>query len=91
MHLGGFTIRDNNTISYNLWNSMLGPMAVRSFIDVGCGRGFSSKYFLDNGAKVLCVEGSHDAIKHSLLPRQNIVQHDYSKGEPSLNKTLRFC
>jgi hypothetical protein len=32
------------------------------------------------GARVVCVEGSHDAIKHSFLPRENIVQHDYSKG-----------
>ncbi len=49
VHLGGFTARDNNTISYNTWNYMLGPMAVKSFIDIGCGRGFSSKFFKDNG------------------------------------------
>ncbi len=106
VHLGGFTVQDNNTISYNTWNYMLGPMAVKSFIDIGCGRGFSSKYFKDNGetfysscshfipitqsvylsfilsigARVTCVEGSHDAIRHSLLPRDSIIQHDFSKG-----------
>ncbi len=80
VHLGGFTQRDNNTISFNLWNYMLGPMAVKSFLDVGCGRGFSTNYFRERGAKVLCVEGSHDALKHTLLPRSDIVQHDYTKG-----------
>ncbi len=42
--------------------------------------GFSAKWFKDNGAKVLCVEGSHDAIQQSLLPKDDIVHHDYAKG-----------
>lgn len=81
VHLGGFTQRDNDTISENLWNYMLGPLAVKSFLDIGCGRGFSSKFFMDRGARVLCIEGSHDALNHTLLPHSVIVQHDYSKGK----------
>ncbi len=81
VHLGGFTQRDNNTISFNVWNYMLGPLAVKSFMDIGCGRGFSTNYFKENGAKVLCLEGSHDAIKHTFLEKKDIVQHDFSKGE----------
>ena len=79
-HLGGFTTRDNATISENLWNFMLSQLAVKSFIDVGCGKGFSSSYFLSRGARVLCVEGSRDAIQNSLLPFNNIIQHDFSRG-----------
>jgi len=37
-------------------------------------------YFKKNGAKVLCVEGSHDAVMKSLLPPDLIVEHDFSRG-----------
>ncbi len=40
---------------------MKGPLGIRSVIDVGCGRGISTLYFLNNGADVMCIEGSHDA------------------------------
>lgn len=79
-HLGGFTYRDNSTISYNLWRFLMSEVAVKSMVDVGCGKGHSTKFFYDQGVDVLCVEGSHDAIKQSLLPRKVIVQHDYTKG-----------
>ena len=79
-HLGGFIKKDLKGISPALWNFMMGPLAVKSFIDVGCGRGFSSKYFLDNGARVLCVEGSHDAVVQSLLPSSVIREHDFTRG-----------
>ena len=59
---------------------MLGPLAIRSVIDVGCGRGHSTSYFKSAGAQVLCVEGSHDAVTQSLLPPEVIVEHDFSQG-----------
>lgn len=80
LHLGGFTQRDQMGISTNLWNFMLGPLSIRSIVDVGCGRGHSTSYFMNAGAKVLCVEGSHDAVMQSLLPPEVIVEHDFSLG-----------
>lgn len=80
VHLGGFTVRDNNTISTNLWNFMMSELTVKSMIDVGCGKGFSSRYFYDHGVDVLCLEGSSDAVRQSLLPPNVIVQHDFSRG-----------
>jgi len=59
---------------------MLGEVAVKSVIDVGCGKGFSTNFFYRHGARVLCVEGSHDAVMQSLLPRHLIVEHDFSQG-----------
>ena len=63
-----------------LWNWMQKVLNVRSMVDVGCGRGISTKWFLDHGSEVLCVEGSHDAVEQSLLPRSVIVEHDFSRG-----------
>lgn len=79
-HLGGFTANDTQGQSPSLWTWMLKSMNVRSFLDLGCGRGISTKWFKDHGAKVLCVEGSNDAISKSLLPRSDIVQHDVTRG-----------
>jgi 16S rRNA A1518/A1519 N6-dimethyltransferase RsmA/KsgA/DIM1 with predicted DNA glycosylase/AP lyase activity len=35
---------------------MMGGLAIKSLVDVGCGKGVSTKYFYDHGIKVLCVE-----------------------------------
>ena len=79
-HLGGFTEKDMQGISPPLWDFMLSQLAVKSFVDIGCGRGFSSQYFLERGARVLCVEGSHDAVMKSVLPQGNINEHDFTRG-----------
>jgi 2-polyprenyl-3-methyl-5-hydroxy-6-metoxy-1,4-benzoquinol methylase len=80
LHLGGFIQYDRMGVSNNTWNFMMGPLGVKSLLDLGCGRGISTKYFLDQGAKVLCIEGSHDAVTRSLLPRENIIEHDFTRG-----------
>ena len=80
-HLGGFTYKvDMDGISTNLWRFLIGQIAVRSIVDVGCGMGVSSAYFLSQGVDVLCVEGSSDAVAHSLMPKDRIVEHDFSLG-----------
>ena len=80
LHLGGFTQLDTMGISENLWNYMMGPLAIKSVVDVGCGKGVSTNYFRKQGARVLCVEGSHDAVTQSLLPPELVVEHDFSRG-----------
>lgn len=67
-------------LSKNLFNYMIGPMAIKSVVDVGCGKGVSTKEFQDRGARVLCVEGSHDAVLQSLLSPELVVEHDFSRG-----------
>lgn len=67
-------------LSLNLFDYMMGPLAIKSVVDVGCGKGISTKEFLDRGARVLCVEGSHDGVTQSLLPPEMIVEHDFSRG-----------
>lgn len=89
-HLGGFTDYDPQGVSNNTFNLLLGIIGVRSVLDVGCGKGVSTAYFNSFGADVLCVEGSKDAIKQSLLPPERIVEHDFSRGPwwPANDKTF---
>ena len=79
-HLGGFSDNSTDSQAPMLWLWMMKHLTVKSVIDIGCGRGYSTKWFLDHGARVLCVEGSHDAVTNSFLPPQLIVEHDFSKG-----------
>ena len=59
MHLGGWTKQpDIGGLSNNTFDFMLGIIGVKSVLDVGCGRGISTSYFLHKQADVLCVEGS---------------------------------
>jgi len=81
-HLGGFSELDPGGISPGLWKHMIEDYGVHSFLDIGCGRGFSTSWFLTHGADVLCAEGSHDAVERSVLPdpANQVVEHDFSRG-----------
>jgi hypothetical protein len=79
-HLGDFVSLDPMVISNNSFNFMMGGLAIKSLIDVGCARGVSTKFFHDQGARVLCVEASHEAIANTVLPQDKIVHHDFSLG-----------
>lgn len=82
MWLGGFTDYDGDGVSPHLWKNMMQKLGVRSVLDVGCGRGTSTTWFLKQGADVLCVEGSHDAVQQTLLPdpATQVVEHDFARG-----------
>ena len=81
-HLGGFTDMDKSGISPRAWKWMVQRLNIQSVLDVGCGRGLSTSWFLFHGLDVLCVEGSHDAREKTVLPDpdKQMVEHDFSRG-----------
>lgn len=81
-HLGGFTEIDLFGITPAVWNSMISYFGVKTLLDVGCGRGISTSWFLLHGVDALCVEGSHDAVSKSMLPdpANQVAEHDFSRG-----------
>jgi SAM-dependent methyltransferase len=81
-HLGGFTNYDGEGVSPSTWRYVMTTLGVKSVLDVGCGKGVSTLYFHLHGAKVLCLEGSHDAVENTLLPdpANQVVEHDFSRG-----------
>lgn len=87
-HLGGFTSFDPHGVSPTLWKHMIEYIGIKSLLDVGCGIGTSTSWFVLHGLEfVQCVEGSHDAVTRSLLPKTGnkwkedmIVEHDFSRG-----------
>jgi hypothetical protein len=81
-HLGGFTEIDLFGISPAVWKNMISYFGIKTLLDVGCGRGISTSWFLLHGVDALCVEGSHDAVQKSMLPdpTSQVVEHDFSRG-----------
>mmetsp|Transcript_2289 Transcript_2289/g.4077 ORF Transcript_2289/g.4077 Transcript_2289/m.4077 type:complete len:246 (-) Transcript_2289:30-767(-) len=82
-HLGGFTEFDPLGVSPTLWKNLITNLGIKSLLDVGCGRGISTSWFVTHGLEyVQCVEGSHDAVLQSIVPNaeERVVEHDFSRG-----------
>lgn len=92
-HLGGFTSFDPQGVSPTLWTHMISHLGIKSLLDLGCGIGTSTSWFVLHGLEyVVCAEGSHDAVTQNFLPkieekRQvpsgtkiDLVEHDFSRG-----------
>lgn len=97
-HLGGFTSYDGYGVSPAVWKYMIETLGVHSILDVGCGRGISTSWFALHGLNTLCVEGSHDAIEKTLVPKELnpekiLVEHDFSRGPwwPSQTVDAVWC
>lgn len=88
-HLGGFTEIDIHGIAPMVWKDMVTYFGIKSIIDVGCGRGISTSWFVTHGLDTLCVEGSHDAVERTMLPDPSIItEHDFSRGPWWPGRTL---
>lgn len=92
-HLGGYW-RGGDPHSWcpELWQAVIDRFGIRSVIDVGCGEGYSTKFFAEHGLQVLGVEGGAEAISNSPV-KHLIVHHDYTKGpyKPPMSYDLAWC
>jgi len=81
-HLGGFSEMDPGGINPHLFKHMIEKYGVKSLLDIGCGRGFSTSWFLLHGVDAMCAEGSHDAVERTIIPDadKRLVEHDFSRG-----------
>lgn len=84
-HLGGFANAgiDFAGVSPATWKVMVEEHGIRSLLDVGCGRGISTSWFVDHGVDARCVEGSHDAVTQNFVAKTRpdlVTEHDFSRG-----------
>jgi hypothetical protein len=77
-HLGG-NFEDNDWASYSelTWKYIIEKYNIKSSLDVGSGRGFSSKYFESLGVDITAIDGLKDNVENSLVPT---LQVDLTKG-----------
>ena len=90
-HLGGCIVNgsvgDINTWCPCLWDRLVELTNAKSMVDVGCGVGYSMKYFSDKGLSVVGVDGLDEVLQHSPIP-DRIVIHDYTKGPYTLQDNV---
>ena len=84
-HVGGFFMgMDLVALSPFVWKNMVRTYNVKSVLDLGCGRGFTTSWFDTHGVRTLGVDGSHDARRHSAIPKPRrskvFLEHDYARG-----------
>lgn len=87
-HIGGHVAGGDPEGTYeDMWawavrsDDQNGPFGgVNSVLDVGCGYGHTLLWFRRRGIKVLGVDGSEECIRESVLPADEMVQHDFSRG-----------
>ena len=85
-HLGGCsTGGDGGTYYPIMWKHLVKNYKITTVLDIGCGRGYSSKYFQSIGCDILGVDGSTKAEEMSLIP-DNFLLNDY-QGGPALSRS----
>lgn len=88
-HLGGFVQGgDPDAWEPQLWDALIKDFQIKSVLDVGCGEGYSTKYFLDKGCSVLGIDGSEKVLENSPLPKLYIMIFDYTKGAVGFDKAV---
>jgi len=68
---------------------MIEYYGIKSLVDIGCGKGLSTAWFILQGVDAQCAEGSHDAVTQNVFGRvgiseeetaRRVTEHDFSRG-----------
>ena len=79
-HLGGSHVTQVDFYTWlpDIWERLIVGYGIKSVLDLGCGAGFSTKWFRDRVGKALGVEGDPAAL--AARQYDAIVTHDYTLG-----------
>lgn len=88
-HLGGNIVEgDPFTFSPTVWNYLINRFALKSVLDLGAGRGYSSAFFHQAGLQVLAVDGMRENCEKSLYPT---AQFDLTQSSIYCKVDLVHC
>lgn len=74
-------VGDPCTFLPNVWQDVIDKYEIKSVLDVGCGFGYSTRWFRDNaGCNVRGIEGS-EAIAGQAVS-EFVFSHDFREGKP---------
>lgn len=85
-HLGGYVRKDDThpfgddwTYLPGLWRFLLDTYRPRTLVDLGCGEGHSTRWFLDHGVDAIGIDGSPEAKRCAAIPQDRFVLHDFRR------------
>lgn len=80
-HLGGWSMGgDGGTYYPTMWNFLINKYSIKSTLDIGCGRGYASRFFKSCGCKIRAIDGSPLAKESHLLEEKEFFYHDFTTG-----------
>lgn len=88
-HLGGYITDltnhgDPNSYATGIWDHMINQ-GIKSVIDIGCGQGFSTQYFLNKNIDCVGIEGGEIAFNTSPV-KDHLILHDYTEGPLKIDR-----
>ncbi len=88
---GRSEVGDPRTWLPDLWKDVVDKYGVRTVLDVGCGFGYSTKWFQDRGIAAHGLEGSAAIAREADHP--HITVHDFRTGRyvPDFDYDLCWC
>lgn len=88
-HVGGNLLEgDPWTFCPGVWNYVIDRFAVKSVLDLGCGLGYSSRYFSRKNLDVVAVDGMIENVQNSIYPS---TLCDLTKGRVTARVDLVHC
>lgn len=98
-HLGGYIEADSNypngdpaTYYPDMWSWLIPTLNIKSVLDIGCGQGHATLWFLNQGLDVTAIDGCQIAYDTCVFPKDKFILHDYTKGTINLNNyDLGWC
>lgn len=88
-HLGGNILEgDDATFEPKLWEWLLTKYKIKSVLDVGCGCGYSTKYFRSLGCITIGLDGLLENITQCNMPA---IWLDITKTRLNLDIDLVWC
>lgn len=89
-HLGGWTMDIEKGTHYPImWKYLVNRYQIKTVLDVGCGRGFSTKHFQSLGCDILGVDGSTKAEEIIVIP-EHFLLNDYENGAALSNSKIEY-
>jgi SAM-dependent methyltransferase len=77
-HLGGnFIEGDPATFCPSAWEYIIDKYRVKKTLDVGSGRGFAAKWFVDRSIECVAIDGLQENVDNSIVPA---VLHDLTNS-----------
>jgi len=93
-HLGGCNytdpMGDPATWAPEVWDAIIDEFKIKSVLDVGCGYGYSTRYFMNKGLVATGVEGYVPAIENNKA-KDHVIFHDYATGAYIPDKPYDLC
>ena len=91
-HLGG-NIKGGDPLTFypEAWKYLVKRFAVKSVLDVGCGEGHATKFFVDLGCTAIGIDGLKANAEKTLEKGCQTIMLDIARGYCKIDVDLVWC